>query len=111
MKRIIAFIILLSLVFALPAETITHSSFSYKYESYEEEEFPLWTIELRRAETLFFGSLVFTLPVSAAVVGVMSSSGLLDMDMKKNTMVASISAIGLSLVVTGIDWILGRMGE
>ena len=49
MKRIIAVLLLISIIFSLSAETITHSSFNYKYESYEEEEFPLWTIELRRA--------------------------------------------------------------
>ena len=40
------------------------------YEPYEEGEFPLWTYKLRRAETLFFGSMVLTLPVAAIIYSV-----------------------------------------
>lgn len=109
MKRFITFILILSIVFSLSAETITHSSFKYQYESYEEEEFPLWSIELRRAETIFFGSLVFTVPVSAMVMGALSSSGLVNLEQEKQVVAASVSAIGLSLFVAGVDWILGRM--
>lgn len=30
------------------------------YEPYEEEEFPRWALDLRRAEVIFFGTLPFT---------------------------------------------------
>ena len=78
MKRVISFILILSIAFTLSSETITHASFKYKYESYEEEEFPLWTRELRRAETIFFGSLVFTVPISSLAVGVLSNQGVVN---------------------------------
>lgn len=110
MKRFIAFLLILSLVFSLSAETITHSSFGYQYESYEEEEFPIWTIELRRAETIFFGSLVFTVPISSLALGVLSNQGVLNF--KNNTQSALVtlsSAAGLSLVVAAVDWIMGKM--
>ena len=110
MKRIIAVLLLISLLFSLSAETITHSSFNYKYESYDEEEFPLWTIELRRAETIFFGSLVFTVPISSLALGLMSNQGIINSE--NNTQSASVtlsSAAGLSLVVSAVDWILGKM--
>ena len=110
MKRIIAVLLLISLLFSLSAETITHSSFNYKYESYDEEEFPLWTIELRRAETIFFGSLVFTVPISSLVLGLMSNQGIINFENNtQSALVTLSSAAGLSLVVSAVDWILGKM--
>ena len=110
MKRIIAVLLLISLLFSLSAETITHSSFNYKYESYDEEEFPLWTIELRRAETIFFGSLVFTVPISSLALGLMSNQGIIHFENNtQSALVTLSSAAGLSLVVSAVDWILGKM--
>ncbi|AEV28188.1 hypothetical protein SpiGrapes_0330 [Sphaerochaeta pleomorpha str. Grapes] len=34
------------------------------YVPYEKNEFPLWTYKVRRAESLFFGSMALTLPVA-----------------------------------------------
>ena len=110
MKRIIAVLLLISLLFSLSAETITHSSFNYKYESYEEEEFPLWTIELRRAETIFFGSLVFTVPIASLALNLMSNQGIINFENNtQSALVTLSSAAGLSLVVSAVDWILGKM--
>ena len=59
-KRIIAFLLIFSmLVPPLVAEPI-----EYEYEPYTEEEFPIWAHELRRAESIFFGSLAITFPLS-----------------------------------------------
>ena len=110
MKRIIAVLLLISIIFSLSAETITHSSFNYKYESYEEEEFPLWTIELRRAETIFFGSLVFTVPIASLILNLMSNQGIINFENNtQSALVTLSSAAGLSLVVSAVDWILGKM--
>ena len=110
MKRIIAVLLLISIIFSLSAETITHSSFNYKYESYEEEEFPLWTIELRRAETIFFGSLVFTVPIASLKLNLMSNQGIINFENNtQSALVTLSSAAGLSLVVSAVDWILGKM--
>ncbi|MCI7606403.1 MAG: hypothetical protein MSS69_06555 [Spirochaetales bacterium] len=110
MKKIIALILIISLVFSLSAETITHSSFNYKYESYEEEEFPLWTIELRRAETVFFGSLVFTVPISSVAIGLLSNQGIINFNNTTQAALVNLSAAaGLSLVVAAVDWVLGKM--
>ena len=110
MKRIIAVLLLISIIFSLSAETITHSSFNYKYESYEEEEFPLWTIELRRAETIFFGSLVVTVPIASLTLNLMSNQGIINFENNtQSALVTLSSAAGLSLVVSAVDWILGKM--
>ena len=109
MKRIIALFLIFLIVFSLSAETITHSYFNYKYESYEEEEFPLWTIELRRAETIFFGSLVFTVPISSLALSVMSNQGIINFENSTQSALMTLSsAAGLSLVVSALDWILGK---
>ena len=110
MKRIIAVFLLLLTLFSLSSETITHSSFGYRYESYEEEEFPIWTMELRRAETIFFGSLVFTVPIYSLAVGLLSSQGIVNFkDDNKKALVTLTSAAGVSLIVSAVDWILGKM--
>ena len=109
LKRIIALFLIFLIVFSLSAETITHSSFNNKYESYEEEEFPLWTIELRRAETIFFGSLVFTVPISSLALSVMSNQGIINFENSTQSALMTLSsAAGLSLVVSALDWILGK---
>ena len=110
MKRIIAVLLLISIIFSLSAETITHSSFNYKYESYEEEEFPLWTIELRRAESMFCGSLFFTVPIASLTLNLMSNQGIINFENNtQSALVTLTSAAGLSLVVSAVDWILGKM--
>ena len=110
MKRVISLILILSIAFTLSSETITHASFKYKYESYEEEEFPLWTRELRRAETIFFGSLVFTVPISSLAVGVLSNQGVVNFSDDTGSALAVITtAAGLSLFVSAVDWILGKI--
>lgn len=36
------------------------------YEPYDEEEFPRWALDLRRFETIFFGSIPFTFLFTSA---------------------------------------------
>lgn len=110
MKRVVAFLLLLCMVFSLSAETITHSSFKYRYEEYEEEEFPIWANDLRRGETIFFGSFVFTVPVSALTMGLLQGFGLCSSLTPTESALTTIGgAAVLSLSVSIIDWILGRM--
>ncbi|MGN1164416.1 MAG: hypothetical protein ACI4S4_06405 [Candidatus Ornithospirochaeta sp.] len=112
MKRLVAIVLLLALCFSLSAETLTHSSFGYKYESYSDDEFPIWTIELRRAETIFFGSFVFTVPVAALALGAMEKNNLVSFNGSLQSTLSTIgAAAGVSLFIAGVDWILGRMGK
>ena len=39
MKKLIAILLILSTLFSLSAETLTHPSLKYEYEEYTEEEF------------------------------------------------------------------------
>lgn len=112
LKRAIAFFLILSVLLSLSAETITHSSFKYQYEEYTDEEFPIWTMELRRAETIFFGSFVFTVPFSALVFSTLGKYGVLNYSSPSTEALYTLGgAAGLSLVVAGLDWVLGRIGE
>jgi hypothetical protein len=44
--------------------SVTHAEEIKVPEPYEEDEFPQWLQDLRRAEIIFFGSLPFTLLIS-----------------------------------------------
>ena len=111
MKKALIILLIISLsITTLSSERLTHSSLKYEYESYEEDEFPIWSNELRRAETLFFGSYVFTLPLSTLAVSAAAGINLISNPTATKTAVISLSvATGLSLAVATIDWILGRV--
>jgi hypothetical protein len=81
------------------------------YEPYQEQEFPLWSYELRRAETLFFGSLAITFPVTALAYNVIN---LLGGDLPTSpaltvTLRQAGVAAGLSLGIALADYIVGRI--
>ena len=105
MKRTIALILIICLSASLFATPI-----KYEYEPYEEEEFPLWSRELRRAESIFFGSFVITLPVTALCYSLAESLGaeLTDNEGWLFGQQALIAG-GLSLGIALTDFILGRI--
>ncbi len=99
---VLIFLFLLGPVYSDPIE--------YEYEPYEEDEFPIWSHELRRAESIFFGSLVITFPVAMGVYSLASSFGMPtpEEDYQKVLQQALIAG-GLSLIIAGTDWIIGRV--
>lgn len=106
-KRIVAIIILLVLPFYLSSDPIT-----YEYEPYQEEEFPIWVHELRRAESIFFGSFVLTFPIAALCYNVAGSLGMPTFKEEyQNVLMQAAWAAGLSLLITGIDWIMGLVDD
>jgi hypothetical protein len=80
------------------------------YQPYGVNEFPEWSMKLRRGESLFFGSLAVTMPL--AVVGYNLADGyLFDGTTNPTTKVLyqlSIAAT-LSLGITLTDYILGEI--
>lgn len=110
MKRIIALVLLLLMVLALPSETIKHSSLGYEYEEYEEDEFPIWSNELRRGEILFFGSFVFTLPISSLALSGLDKVGVISFNSNEDKAIKQVLvASALSLSIACIDWFIGRI--
>ena len=104
MKKAIALLLILLSSFYLFSDPI-----KYDYEPYKREEFPEWTMELRRAEILFFGSFAITLPVTVAAYNIGKSFG---MPTPENEALGALyqfaGAAGLSLIIAGVDWIIGE---
>lgn len=81
------------------------------YVPYEEEEFPLWTYKVRRAETLFLGSLVITLPVAMLLYRLAQETNILDSpssDLQAALVQGSIAA-SLSMGISLADFIIGEV--
>ena len=106
MRRFLALI--LSILILL--SPVMGDRIEYEYEPYEEDEFPIWSMELRRAESIFFGSLVLTFPVA---VGIYSLASYLGMPTPgedyQRVLQQALIAGSLSLVIAGTDWIIGRV--
>lgn len=81
------------------------------YEPYGIEEFPTWSLKLRRGETLFFGSL----PITLAFTGLSYSlaqglgAGSFSSDPFKESLSVFGIAAGLSLIIAITDFILGEI--
>ena len=106
MKRLLALFISLLLVIA----PLASDPIAYEYEPYEEEEFPIWSMELRRAETIFFGSLVITFPVAMGIYSLASTLGMpTPQEEYKQVLQQALIAGGLSLIIAGTDWIIGMV--
>ncbi len=99
---LLAALLLLSPLAADPIE--------YEYEPYEKEEFPIWSLELRRAESIFFGSLVLTFPVAMGIYSLASTLGMpTPSEDYQQVLQQALIAGGLSLIIAGTDWIIGRV--
>jgi hypothetical protein len=80
------------------------------YEPYGVNEFPEWSMKLRRGESLFFGSLALTMPIS--VIGYNLADGNLFVGPTDSTdqILYQLSiAATLSLGITLADYILGEI--
>ena len=106
MKRVVAAVlIILTVLTPLSADPI-----EYEYEPYEKEEFPIWTQELRRAESIFFGSLVITFPVAMGIYNLAANLGMpTPSEDYQKVLQQALIAGGLSLIIAGTDWIIGKV--
>lgn len=112
MKRLVALFLILIVFASSIYSSEVSPSLKYEYEPYREDEFASWAMELRRAEVIFFGSLALTLPLSVGVYSLIGSLGA-NLPQKESTafLCQLAGAAGASLIITGADWILGRMGK
>ena len=108
MRRVIALVLAVMLLLPpLAADPIV-----YEYEPYTEEEFPIWSLELRRAESIFFGSLVVTFPVVMGVYSLASSLGMQGPSEEyQQVLIQAGIAAGLSLIISLTDWIIGKVSD
>lgn len=106
MKRVLVlFLTFCVLVAPLSAEA------ELSYKPYGEDEFPIWTMKLRRAESLFFGSMVLTLPLSVLAWNLMESAGWVQADGIQEFGWQLLIASGLSLGISTADWIIGEVTD
>jgi hypothetical protein len=73
------------------------------------EEFPEWTIALRRAETIMFGSLPLTFAISGAAYSLalgLGANPLAESELNEAIALGAIS-ISLSCVIALVDFLLG----
>ncbi len=97
MKRAILVVLIFLLLFGIcfPAFSLTLTD----YEPYKQDEFPQWSLDLRRAETLFFGGLPIAYPLTSLAF---SLAG------KQQDFFTTIGiACVVSFVITVVDYILG----
>ena len=108
MRRLIA----LMLIILMVIPPVVADPIEYEYEPYEEEEFPIWSYELRRAESIFFGSLVITFPVAMGVYALGRQLGMpTPSETYQEVLVEAGIAAGLSLVIALTDWLIGRFSD
>ena len=81
------------------------------YEPYQENEFPLWTYKLRRAEILFFGSFVLTMGVASLAYSIAVNANWAPpaKDPLTALFIQAGIASALSMGITVTDYILGEM--
>lgn len=107
MRRAIALLMIFLLSFSLFADPIV-----FDYEPYEEDEFPQWLSEIRRAESIFFGSLVITFPLTVAGYSIASNFGA---PIEQNDFNRFWQQLGIascaSLLIAGVDWLIGYLSD
>ncbi len=105
MKRFIALVLLILMTLNLGA-----TSLNYQYEPYTQDEFPDWALELRRAESIFFGSLVITFPVSMGIYSLATALGMPGpSEQYQQVLIQAGIAAGFSLIIALTDWIIGAV--
>lgn len=102
-----------SLVFGESTEASSNiETTTTDWEPYGEGEFPGWAYELRRGETLFFGSLAITFPLVALGCQGLRALGVdaPDDDSIWGVLEQAGIAAGFSFGIAFTDWILGKTG-
>lgn len=100
MKKLVALLVLLCLSFSFALPVFCSS---FEFEPYSKDEFPKWALDLRRAESLFFGGLPIAFPVSALALGLFKQEASFT---KTLAVACSITA-----VIALVDYIIGVINE
>ena len=103
--------ILILIVAAFLVTSPLYAEAELSYEPYGEKEFPIWTMKLRRAESVFFGSLVLTLPLTSLVWSLCENGGIIpriEDPMSRFFAQAGVASL-LSAGISTADWIIGEV--
>ena len=97
MKRLIAFSVLICLSFFICAPIFSLDMTGY--EPYSNDEFPKWTLDLRRAECIFFGGIPIAYPLTALAFSIAD---------KETSFLQNLAiACSVSAAIALIDYIIG----
>jgi hypothetical protein len=109
-KKVISLILLLVFFTSLLPAVSLNVNFP-DYEPYRDEEFAPGLLKLRRAESLFFGSLAITLPVSIGGYNAVDALFPVNTPEEASTRLLQQVAIaaGISLFIVTIDYIIGEI--
>lgn len=94
-KKIITVLLLLTVCASLFALDMSNA------EPYKEGEFPKWSVDLRRSEIIFFGSVPLTYTATTLI---MNKAAKQDWDFWKTAAVACSA----SAVIAIVDFIIGK---
>lgn len=97
MKKAITVVIVAALLFGVASPAFALSMDGY--EPYTQTEFPKWSLDLRRAETLFFGGIPIAFPLVGAAYSIAGQSP----EFLKTLGIAC----AVSAAITLIDYIIG----
>lgn len=81
------------------------------YVPYEADEFPLWTYKIRRAEQIFFGSMMITIPITALVYSLLVNNEIVasPTSVAQAYLIQGAIAASLSLGISITDYIIGEV--
>lgn len=101
MKKVILFLLLFTMIL---------SPIMAEAEEYSVDEFPDWSLHLRRGETLFFGSLPITFALSSLTYGLAKNLGAPAIGTNEvgETVFLFSTAAALSLTIAIVDYYLGK---
>ena len=108
MKKTLVLVMLL--LFCLSLVPLASASLP-SYEPYQEDEFPLWSYKIRRAEILFFGSFVLTMGVASLTYSLAVNAGWASpaKDDLTALLIQAGIASGLSMGIAVADYIIGEV--
>jgi hypothetical protein len=114
MIRLIALMLLAAFsIQSLGAATVSDAATKLpEYEPYAEDEFPIWSGKLRRAESLFFGSFPITLPVVVLAYNLAVNLGASPVEEDPGLKTALVQfgiAAGVSFSIALTDFIIGEI--
>lgn len=97
MKKAVILILIFVLLFGLcmPAFSLTLTN----YEPYSKDEFPKWSLNLRRAESLFFGGIPIAFPLTSVAFSIAGQ--------EPEFLTTLGIACAVSAAITLIDYIIG----
>lgn len=92
---IMLFIFLLLFGICMPAFSLTLTN----YEPYTKDKFPKWSLDLRRAETIFFGGIPIAFPLTSVALSLAGQN--------PDFLTTLGVACAVSATITLIDYFLG----